>query len=126
MPDEKEYMMLRDEIYKIYDILEKTRNLFYVAVAAIFTCSLTLEFPILFLAAYCMIIPCYWVTIDYQRGMWKIGTYLAVFHEGKDSDFNWERRNFTFSCKNGNRYVNSYSSPFFFGMHIFNAILYNL
>lgn len=121
--EEKEYLMLREEINKIYDIIEKTRNLLYVGVAAIFTCSFSLENSVLFLAAYFVIIPCYLVTVDYQTGMWRIGTYLAVFHEGESKNFNWERRTFVFHNKMKNKYVGSYNSPYILAS-FFSSFLY--
>ena len=107
-----EYLMLKNEINKIYDIVEKTRNLLYVTVAAIFTYSFSKKDPILFLIPFSIIIPCYIVTIDYQRGMWKIGAYLAVFHEGVD--FNWERRLYEFNERIGGLFLNSYNFPYIF------------
>lgn len=110
MTNKEEYLMLREEINKIYDMIEKTRNLLYVTMAAIFTFSATQKNPYLFLLPYAIIIPCYIITIDNQIGMWRIGTYLAVFLEGED--FNWERRLYKFNIRTGNMFVRSYDMPY--------------
>ena len=45
---------------------------------------------LLFLIPYIVIIPVYLVTIDYTLNMYKLGTYLKVFHE--QGDLRWENR----------------------------------
>lgn len=45
---------------------------------------------LLFLIPYIVIIPVYLVTINYTLNMYKLGTYLKVFHE--QGDFRWENR----------------------------------
>ena len=44
---------------------------------------------LLFLIPYIVIIPVYLVTIDYTLNMYKLGTYLKVFHE--QGDFRCQR-----------------------------------
>lgn len=91
MKDEsKEYLMLRDEILKDYEIIQNSRNVLYAAVAAILAFAVDQKEALLFLIPYIVIIPVYLVTIDYTLNMYKLGTYLKVFHE--QGDFRWENR----------------------------------
>ena len=91
MRDEsKEYLMLRDEILKDYEIIQNSRNVLYAAVAAILAFAVDQKEALLFLIPYIVIIPVYLVTIDYTLNMYKLGTYLKVFHE--QGDFRWENR----------------------------------
>ena len=91
MRDEsKEYLMLRDEILKDYEIIQNSRNVLYAAVAAILAFAVDQKEALLFLIPYIVIIPVYLVTIDYTLNMYKLGTYLKVFHE--QGDFRWESR----------------------------------
>ena len=91
MRDEsKEYLMLRDEILKDYEIIQNSRNVLYVAVAAILAFAVDQKEAFLFLVPYIVIIPVYLVTIDFTLNMYKLGTYLKVFHE--QGDFRWESR----------------------------------
>ena len=83
----KEYLMLRDEIMKDYEIIQNSRNVLYVAVAAILAFAVDQKEAFLFLVPYIVIIPVYLVTIDFTLNMYKLGTYLKVFHE--QVDFRW-------------------------------------
>lgn len=109
----EEYLMIREEIIHYYDIIQNLRNVLYVSLAAILTFAVSSKEPLLCLIPYCIIIPIYIVTIDYQYGMWRMGTYLLVFHEGEI--FNWETRlhNLNISLnKRMNRHASSYHWPF--------------
>ena len=77
-----------------------------------FTSSFALESSFIFLAIYFIAIPCYLITVDYQRGMWRIGTYIAVFLEGKETEIYWERRLELFQERYGNQFVSSYNAPY--------------
>lgn len=90
-----EYLMLRNEILKDYDIIQNSRYLLYVAVASILSFSLSQEEPLLFLIPYVVIIPTYLVSIDYTLDMYRIATYLMVFIE--PVEFNWENRQYKFN-----------------------------
>lgn len=108
---EKEYLMLREEIIHYYSIIQNSRNILYVAIAALLAFGVSSNEPLLCLIPYCVIIPIYIVTIDYQYGMWRIGTYLSVFLEG--DEFNWETRLHKLnSSVKMNRYATSYNWPF--------------
>ena len=91
----KEYLMLRDEIMKDYEIIQNSRNVLYVAVAAILALAVDQKEAFLFLVPYIVIIPIYLVTIDFKLNMYKLGTYLKVFHE--QGDFHWENRLYVFN-----------------------------
>lgn len=108
---EREYLMLREEIMKYYDIIHGSRNTLYVVLAAILTLAIPSDEPLLCLVPYCVIIPVYIVTIDYQYGMWRMGTYLSTFLEGEE--FNWETRlrKLNYNVKL-NRHATSYHWPF--------------
>lgn len=111
--NEKKYLMLREEIMYYYNIIHSSRKILYVALPAILTFAFSINEPLLFMLPYSVIIPIYIVTIDYQYGMWRMGTYLLVFLEGKD--FNWEKRLHklnTESTSQINRHASSYNLPF--------------
>lgn len=90
-----EYLMLRNEILKDYDIIQNSRYLLYVAVASILSFSISQEEPLLFLIPYVVIIPTYLVSIDYTLDMYRIATYLMIFIE--PVEFNWENRQYKFN-----------------------------
>lgn len=111
--NEKEYLMIREEIMYYYNVIHSSRNILYVALAAILTFAISKKEPLLCMIPYSVIIPIYIVTIDYQYGMWRMGTYLAVFLEGQS--FNWERRLHELNTqpkKGINRHASSYHWPF--------------
>lgn len=111
--NEKEYLMIREEIMYYYNVIHSSRNILYVALAAILTFAISSKEPLLCMLPYCVIIPIYIITIDYQYGMWRMGTYLLVFLEGED--FNWERRLHKLNTKienKINRHASSYHWPF--------------
>lgn len=111
--NEKEYLMIREEIMYYYNVIHSSRNILYVALATILTFAISKNDPLLCMIPYCVIIPIYIVTIDYQYGMWRMGTYLLVFLEGQN--FNWENRlhKLNTNLMNGvNRHASSYHWPF--------------
>ncbi len=110
---EKEYLMIKEEIMYYYSVIHSSRNILYVALGTILTYALSSSEPMICLVPYCVIIPVYIVTIDYQYGMWRMGTYLSVFLEGKD--FNWETRLHKLNTASKNeieRHASSYQWPF--------------
>lgn len=92
---QNEYIILRDEILKQYDIIQNSRYLLYVTVATILTFSLSKSEPLLFLIPYIVIIPTYLISVDYTLDSYRICTYLMVFLE--DEDFHWENRQYNFN-----------------------------
>ncbi len=90
-----EYLMLRNEMLKDYDIIQNSRYLLYVAVASILSFSISQNEPLLFLIPYVVIIPTYLLSIDYTLDMYRICTYLMVFLES--GEFNWENRQYKFN-----------------------------
>lgn len=90
-----EYLMLRNEILKDYDIIQNSRYILYVVVATILSFSISRDEPLLFLIPYIVIIPTYLVSIDYTLDMYRISTYLMVFLE--HGEFNWENHQYKFN-----------------------------
>lgn len=111
---EKEYLMIREEIMHYYDLIQNLRNMLYISLAAILTFAISSDYdPLLCLLPYCVILPIYIVTIDYQYGMWSMGTYLLVFLEGEQ--FNWETRLHILNTslnEKMERHASSYHYPF--------------
>lgn len=92
MQSKDEYLMLRNEILQIYNIVHGTRSILYLFVSGIVSYAFVNNKLGLLLLPHIVIIPMYLIAIDYTRDMYRIGTYLQVFHEGKD--FNWETRQY--------------------------------
>lgn len=108
-----EYIVLRDELLKQYDIIQNSRYVLYVTVVSILSFSISKKEPLLFLIPYIVIIPTYLITIDYTIDTFRICTYLMVFHEGKE--FKWENRQYKFNNINSKRLPkreNYFHSPF--------------
>lgn len=113
MKSTKEYKMIKDEIMYMHKAIQELRSILYVAVASVLTFAVGKTTPLLCLVPYCVIIPTYIVTIDYQFSMWKLGAYLLVFQEGKE--YNWETRLHIFNTKEARKSrgsAKSFHSPF--------------
>lgn len=91
-----EYSMLRTELLQSSKIENETINFFYAFVSAILGFSLTKTDTIFIFLVYAAIIPAYLLVISKEQTIYKIGTYLNVFHEGHGKNINWERRNARF------------------------------
>lgn len=90
----KEYLMLREEILHLDDVIVHTINFFYVFLATFIVFSLTQDDTIYILFSYVIILPAYLLVIRKMNAMNKIGGYLQVFHESrKDSELQWETNN---------------------------------
>ena len=93
----KEYLMLREEILHLDQLIVNTINFFYAFLASFMAFSLTHNDTIYLLLAYIVILPAYLMVISKMNAMCKIGGYLKVFHEAKeDSEFKWETNNIKF------------------------------
>lgn len=113
MKNTKEYEMIREEIMYMYKAIQELRKILYVMVVSVLTIAVGRNESLLCLVPYCVIIPIYIVTIDYQYSMWKLGAYLIIFHEGKE--YNWETRLHNFNVNEGNKNrsgAKSFHSPF--------------
>lgn len=94
----EEYLMLRDEILHLDNVVNNTINFFYVFMATYSAFSLTQDDTIFILLSYIVIIPAYLIVLNKMQGVCKIGAYLKVFHEG--NCFNWETRHMKYKDKN--------------------------
>lgn len=92
MTSKDEYLMLRNELLETYNIVNSTRSILYVFVAGIISYAFVNDKIGLLLIPYVAIIPMYLIAIDYTRDMYRIATYLQIFHEG--DTFNWETRQY--------------------------------
>lgn len=99
MMRDKEYLMLRDEILHLDQIIVHTINFFYAFLASFIAFSLTQDDTIYILLSYVVILPAYLMVLSKMRGMSRIGGYLYVIHEGTSgSEFQWETYNAKFSA----------------------------
>lgn len=85
-----EYLMLREEILHLDSIVNNTINFFYVFIASYIAFALLQKDTIFILLSYIVIIPAYQIVLNKMQAICKIGSYLKIFHEGED--FNWETR----------------------------------
>lgn len=76
---DEEYKYLRKEIESCISIVQKTIQMLYVSITVVIAWAIDVSNPLICLAAYCVIIPTYFITIDYNISMLKIGAYLYVF-----------------------------------------------
>lgn len=109
-----EYLMLREEILHLDNIVNNTINFFYAFIAAYIGFALTQKDTMFILLSYIGIIPPYLIVLNKMTALCKIGAYLNVFHEGKY--FNWERRHMRYKDKyeNSKFRVISWHFPFIF------------
>ena len=108
---EKEYEFLRNEIIQDYQIMDSSRNLLYFAVGVILTLSLNIREPFISLLPFIVIIPIYFVTLDYSYSAQMAGAYLQVFYEPEF--FHWETRHYELSKHYTSKSTN-FSSTFHF------------
>lgn len=99
MPDkDKEYLMLREEILHLDEIIIHTITFFYAFIATYMIFALPKFDTIYIILMYIVIWPAYVIVLSKARAMYKIGAYLSVFHENSESsNFKWETRNLKFS-----------------------------
>lgn len=102
---DKEYLMLREEILHLSDIISQTTNFFYVFIATYITAitAFLKDAPdkrdtIYIIFMYIVILPAYLIVLNKAQQMYKIGGYLLVYHEKEDqATFQWERNSLLFS-----------------------------
>lgn len=68
-------------------VVRNANNTLYVGVTAVLAWAVTKSNALMCLLAYCVIIPVYYIALDYNIVTMKLGSYLLVFHEDK-----WEKR----------------------------------
>jgi len=117
----EEYKLLREEMLSLVNIRFTTINILYTGVSAILALGISLANPLIFLLSFCVIIPTYYMVMDNNKSIKKIGAYLQVFHE--NFEFNWESRLFEFEKNiNGSTRTPAYSFMFPFYILGFIAI----
>lgn len=124
----EEYLMLREEILSLGDLENNVMNFFYVSITSILAFSLTQKDTIFILLCYMVIMPSYRLVLSKEIGIYKIGAYLYVFHEGKNKDFIWERRSSKFHAKLPKifkRVIPTFNYPFIY-INTFVTILFFL
>ena len=92
------------------DVVRKANNALYVGITAIFAWAITAHKAVVCILAYCVIIPVYYIVMDYNISTMKLGAYLLVFHNDK-----WEKRLHEINTKRViNRHASSYRNPFIY------------
>lgn len=110
-----EYLMLREEILHLSTLEDNIINLLYVIVVTAMAFSFAQKDTIYILLSYIVLIPTYRLVLSKEIGMYKIGSYLFVYHEG--NEFNWEGRNLKFFdkfYKVHRRKLQAFNSPFLY------------
>lgn len=119
MEEQREHDYLRKEIECNMEVVRKANSVLYVGITAVFAWAITMHNSAICLLAYCVIIPIYYIVLDYNIAIMKIGAYLFVFHNEK-----WERR---LHKVNVNRIINRHDSSYrnsFIYASIFTTILF--
>lgn len=123
--DSQEYLMLRDEILHLDNIINNTTTLFYGFIAGYLVFVIPQNDTIYMILIYIVILPTYLIVLNKAEAMYKISAYLIVFHEEKrDCAFRWETRNVNFLNANTSpkplsldwiqSHMRAYHFPFFF------------
>lgn len=106
----KEYDNVKKELVVYQSVVRKANNALYVGVTAVLAWAVTTSSSILCLLSYCVIIPVYYIVLDYNMATMKLGAYLLVFHNDK-----WEKRLHKINLdKVINRHASAYRNPFFY------------
>lgn len=110
LDEQKEYDNVKKELEVSLEIVRKGSNILYVAVTAVLAWSVTTLNAVLSLLAYCVIIPLYFIIVNYNTHSMKLGAYLLIFHNDK-----WEERLHKINNKKSiKRYALSYRMPFIY------------
>ncbi len=108
--NQKEYDYIKRELESNMGVVRKANNALYVGVTAVLAWAITTSNSVLCLLSYCVIIPTYYVVLDYNIATMKLGAYLLVFYDDK-----WESR---LHIANGKkvikRHASSYRNPFIY------------
>ena len=114
-----EYLMLREEILHLDNIIHSQISVLYVAVASILAFAVNQSNSLLYLIAYVVILPIYLIVVNKSDGMYKISGYLASCLEGEE--FNWENNLIRFNNKY--RKVRHYTKQAYDFPFIFSSIM---
>jgi len=91
--NDKEYLMMREEILQYLGEYQTVRNMMYLVTATTMGFAVTQMIPYLFLLPLIVILPSYIIATDYWKCVTKAATYLIVFYEQEEgSHFHWESR----------------------------------
>lgn len=107
---QREYDYVKKELEVCLEVVRKTSNMLYVGVTAILAWAVTTSNSTICLLSYCVIIPVYYITLDYNIAVMKLGSYLLVFHDDK-----WERRLHKVNVRNViKRHASSYRNSYIY------------
>lgn len=123
MLEEKiEYENVKRELEISLDVVRKADNSLYIGVTAVLAWSVTTLNGTLSLLVYCVIIPLYFIALNYNIHAMKLGAYLLVFHNDR-----WEKRLHKINNKkNIKRYALSYRTPFIYASIASTALFFVL
>lgn len=108
--NQKEYDNIKRELESSMSVVRKANNALYVGVTAVLAWAITASNSILCLLTYCVVIPVYYIVLDYNIAAMKLGAYLLVFHDDK-----WEKRLHKVNiAKVIKRHATSYRNPFIY------------
>jgi len=108
--NQKEYDNVKKELEVSMSVVRKANNALYIGVTAILAWAVTASNSTLCLLSYCVIIPVYFIALDYNIATMKFGAYLLVFHNDK-----WEDRLHKANCKKRiQRHASSYRNSFIY------------
>lgn len=93
----EEYKTLRTEILLYLQNYQNIRNMMYLVSLTMLGFFINKNVnPLYFLTPSIIIIPSYFAVINYWQCTSKIATYINVFLEKENMNFNWETRSFEF------------------------------
>lgn len=87
MKSKRDYNNVKRELETSLNVVRKANNTLYIGITAILAWAINASNSTLCLLAYCIIIPIYYIALDYNIATMKLGSYLLVFHND-----NWEER----------------------------------
>lgn len=114
-----EYLVLRDEILHLDNVIHNQISVLYVTVASILAFAINQDNSLLFLISYVAILPEYLIVVNKSDGMYKISGYMASRLEG--GEFNWENNLIKFNNKYNN--VRAYSRQAYDFPFVFSSML---
>lgn len=106
----KEYDNVKRELETSMAVVRNTNNALYVGVFAVLAWAITASNSTLCLLTYFVIIPTYYIVLDYNIATIKLGSYLMVFHNDL-----WEKRLHEVNLETKNkikRHATSYRNSF--------------
>jgi len=120
----KEYDKINTEIINKMNKQLQIVSLLYGTVGVILAFAVNNGTSLMFLIPFCAIIPIYLLIIHDTQGIYKLGSYLVVFHESLGGA--WETRLHAFNTKTKKsmpRWANNFHFPFII-VSIFSLVLF--